>query len=59
MANEKNNVKTADYFRISEEYWHDHYLIPAVNYCAYHSKCNEYKVNSFDCCKHFTVRGWR
>lgn len=41
------------YFRVSEEYWHDHYLIQSHKYCAYHSRCNEYEVKDDHCCKDF------
>ena len=43
------------YFRIQEEYWHDHYRIPEHKYCEYHSRCNEYEVKSTDCCKNFVL----
>lgn len=42
------------YFRIDEEYWHDHYHIPEHQYCVRYGLYEKWEVDSMDCCPNFT-----
>lgn len=48
---DKNCCKTCVYYRVSEEYWHDHYLIPERPYCIY--KSLREKVDPNGCCENY------
>lgn len=56
MADEKR-CKDCEYYRMQEEYWHDHYLIREYHYCAYQARYNEKEVDPNDkSCKNFQSR---
>ena len=44
------------YYRISEEYWHDHYLIPEHHYCVYKSICSKKEVDPKGCCENYQCK---
>lgn len=48
---EKNCCKTCIYYRVDEEYWHDHYLIPEHHYCIL--KLRKEKVEPDGCCENY------
>ena len=53
MKEEEKCCKNCRYFRATEEYWHDHYLIVSHTYCALRSRCNEVEVKAGDSCKDY------
>ena len=51
MADEKR-CETCLFYRVDEEYWHDHYLIPEHHYCVYNLYSRK-KVEPNDCCENY------
>ena len=41
------------YFRVTEEYWHDHYLIPEHMCCVFFDRYNPKDVDPDGVCEHF------
>ena len=50
---EKQCCSNCLYFRVTEEYWHDHYLIPSHSCCRFFDRYNPKDVNPDGCCEHY------
>ena len=50
---EKKCCMFCQYYYVTEEYWHDHYLIPEHRCCKYFDKYNPKDVKPDFCCEHF------
>ena len=52
MTDEKNCM-TCEYYGVSEEYWHDHYLIPQHHLCFYQLPYTPKDIDPHGCCEHY------
>ena len=50
---DENICLTCIYYRLSEEYWHDHYLIPEHHCCIYKSKYDPKDIDPYSCCENY------
>ena len=53
---DKDCCGTCIYYRMDEEYWHDHYLIPEHHYCIYKSIYSKEEVEPDGCCENYKSR---
>ena len=49
----KQCCRYCKHYYVTEEYWHDHYLIPEHTCCTYIDKYNPKDVDPDSCCEHF------
>ena len=60
MEKDENKAcKHCQHFFETEEYWHDHYLIPSHSCCRFYDKYNPKDVDPDGCCENFEKRDRR
>lgn len=57
--NEQKLCKDCRYFRVTEEYWHDHYLIPEHRCCTFFDRYNPKDVDPNGCCENYQKKDRR